>query len=297
MSFSNAAPGKDVSNEDLITKVPLVTNQNLKGHVVRVNGIEISQGSFIVMAGPNTVENLEMMVATAMSVKGSGAQMLRGGAFKPLTFPYRSEKYFETGMNGLKWLRAASIESGLPSVSEVTSVRNLDDVASYVDMLQIGTRNMQNFDLLTEAANTKMPILLKRGFGSSLRDWLGAAEYILDKGNDQLVLCERGVVAPHTHRTTSRFLLDLQVIPAFKELSFLPIITDPSHATFWAPWVEPLALASIAAGSDGLMIEVHPDPRNAAVDPLQAISFEEFATLYEKSSKLHAVLNPQVTKE
>lgn len=296
MSFSNASPGKDVSSDDLKSKIPLVTNPKLKDHVVRVAEVEISQNTFVVMAGPNTVENEEMMVATANSVKLSGGHMLRGGAYKPLTFPYRSEKYFETGIDGLKWLKTASLESGLPSVSEVTSVRNLDNVASHVDMLQIGTRNMQNFDLLTEAANTKMPILLKRGFGSSLRDWLGAAEYILNQGNDQIVLCERGVVAPHTHRSTSRFLLDLQVVPAFKELSFLPIITDPSHATFWAPWVEPLALASIAAGADGLMIEVHPDPRNAAVDPLQAISFEEFETLFTKSLGVFQLIRNQSVK-
>jgi len=290
MTLSNANPGKDVGQEDLDSKLKLSTGKNLKNHVVRVGAVEISQNSLVLMAGPNTVENEQMIIETAHSVKKSGANILRGGAFKPLTFPYRSEKYFETGIEGLRWLKTASEASGLPTVSEVTSVSNLEEVSNHVDMLQIGTRNMQNFDLLQECARTMKPILLKRGFGSSLRDWLGAAEYILNEGNDQLVMCERGVVAPHTHRSTSRFLLDLQVIPAFKELSFLPIITDPSHATFWANWVEPMALASIAAGSDGLMIEVHPDPRNAAVDPLQAISFKEFESLAEKSKCLKSAL-------
>jgi 3-deoxy-7-phosphoheptulonate synthase len=290
MMLSNANPGKDVGQEDLETKLKLSTSRSLKNHIVRVGNVEISQNTFVIMAGPNTVESEQMIVETALSAKDSGANILRGGAFKPLTFPYRSEKYFETGLDGLRWLRTASEASGLPTVSEVTSVNNLEEVANHVDMLQIGTRNMQNFDLLQECARTNKPILLKRGFGSSLRDWLGAAEYILNEGNDQLVMCERGVVAPHTHRSTSRFLLDLQVIPAFKELSFLPIITDPSHATFWANWVEPMALASVAAGSDGLMIEVHPDPRNAAVDPLQAISFDEFEQLIKRVTSLKEAL-------
>ena len=288
--LSNANPGKDVGQEDLETKLKLSTSRSLKNHIVRVGNVEISQNTFVIMAGPNTVESEQMIVETALNAKDSGANILRGGAFKPLTFPYRSEKYFETGLDGLRWLRTASEASGLPTVSEVTSVNNLEEVAYHVDMLQIGTRNMQNFDLLQECARTNKPILLKRGFGSSLRDWLGAAEYILNEGNDKLVMCERGVVAPHTHRATSRFLLDLQVIPAFKELSFLPIITDPSHATFWANWVEPMALASVAAGSDGLMIEVHPDPRNAAVDPLQAISFSEFGQLTKKVASLREAL-------
>lgn len=290
MMLSNANPGKDVGQEDLETKLKLSTSRSLKNHIVRVGNVEISQNTFVIMAGPNTVESEQMIVETALNAKDSGANILRGGAFKPLTFPYRSEKYFETGLDGLRWLRTASEASGLPTVSEVTSVNNLEEVAYHVDMLQIGTRNMQNFDLLQECARTNKPILLKRGFGSSLRDWLGAAEYILNEGNDKLVMCERGVVAPHTHRATSRFLLDLQVIPAFKELSFLPIITDPSHATFWANWVEPMALASVAAGSDGLMIEVHPDPRNAAVDPLQAISFSEFGQLTKKVASLREAL-------
>jgi 3-deoxy-7-phosphoheptulonate synthase len=159
-------------------------------------------------------------------------------------------------------------------------------VAEVADILQIGTRNMQNFPFLTACARTGKPIMLKRHYGASLRDWLGAAEYILIEGNHKLMLCERGVSVPHTHRATSRFLLDLQVIPAAKEVTHLPVIADPSHATFWRPWVPPMALASIAAGADGVMLEVHPDPQNAAVDPLQPVDFEEFGDLMRRMEKV-----------
>jgi 3-deoxy-7-phosphoheptulonate synthase len=138
---------------------------------------------------------------------------------------------------------------------------------------------MQNYPLLTACAKTGKPIMLKRGYGASLRDWLGAAEYILVEGNEKVILCERGVSVPHTHRSTSRFLLDLQVIPAAQELTHLPIVSDPSHATFWRPWVKPMALASVASGADGIMLEVHPDPDNAAVDPLQPINYADFHQL------------------
>jgi 3-deoxy-7-phosphoheptulonate synthase len=159
-------------------------------------------------------------------------------------------------------------------------------IAEVSDILQIGTRNMQNFPFLTACAKTGKPIMLKRHYGSSLRDWLGAAEYILIEGNDKVILCERGVSVPHTHRATSRFLLDLQVVPAAQEMTHLPVVVDPSHATFWRPWVTPMALAGIAAGADGVMIEVHPDPSNAAVDPLQPIDYAEFSSLIKR---MHAV--------
>ena len=155
-------------------------------------------------------------------------------------------------------------------------------VAEMTDIIQIGSRNMQNYPLITACAKTKKPIMLKRHYGASLRDWLGAAEYILVEGNKKVILCERGVSVPHTHRSTSRFLLDLQVIPAVKEVTHLPIVSDPSHATFWRPWVRPMALASTAAGADGIMLEVHPDPENSAVDPLQPINYSEFKNLIEE---------------
>ena len=161
----------------------------------------------------------------------------------------------------------------------------LDEIAEASDILQIGSRNMQNFPLITACAKSGKPIMLKRHYGSSLRDWLGAAEYILIEGNKKVLLCERGVSVPHTHRSTSRFLLDLQVVPAAKEITHLPIIVDPSHATFWRPWVESMTLASIGAGADGIMLEVHPDPENSAVDPLQPINYQDFSNLIKKMNK------------
>ena len=278
----NKFPGKDLSRDDIENKIPLVAKKS-PDHRTRftAGGVEFGGALVPVLAGPNTVENEELIVKTAIGVKQAGAHMLRGGAFKPLTFPYRSPKFFEPREDGLRWLQIAKQETGLPIVTEVMEISKIEVVAANCDMLQIGTRNMQNYPLLTEVGKTGMPVMLKRGYGSSLRDWLMAAEYIAlehDRlGQDaKIVLCERGVVANHTHRDTSRFLLDLQVIPAAQEVTHLPIMSDPSHATFWQPWVKSMMLASIAAGADGLMLEVHPDPKNAAVDPLQCSSLEQF---------------------
>ena len=165
---------------------------------------------------------------------------------------------------------------------------------NFVDIFQIGARNMQNYPLITKVSKSKKPIILKRHFGASIRDLLGAAEYALVEKNEKVILCERGISVPHTHRSSSRFLLDLQAIPAIKENSCLPIISDPSHATFWHKWVPSLSLASLAAGADGLMLETHPDPRNAAVDPLQSISLNEFSDLIDKLRELGKVLNKKI---
>ena len=170
----------------------------------------------------------------------------------------------------------------------------LNLVSEITDIIQIGSRNMQNFPFLTACAKTQKPIMLKRHYGSSLRDWFGAAEYLLVEGNQKVILCERGVSASHTHRATSRFLLDLQVVPAAQEITHLPIVVDPSHATFWRPWVAPMALASIAAGSDGIMLEVHPDPKNAAVDSLQPLSFNEFQKLLPELKKVAKSVNRKI---
>jgi 3-deoxy-7-phosphoheptulonate synthase len=273
----NKFPGKDITAEDLATKFPLVAKKNA-GHKSRfsVAGVEFGGKLIPVFAGPNMVESEALIVETASAVKCAGAHFLRGGAFKPLTFPYRSAKYTETREDGLRWLAHAREKTGIAIITEVMEERFLPAVAEVADILQIGSRNMQNFPFLTACARTGKPIMLKRHFGCSLRDWLGAAEYIMLEGNEKVILCERGIVAPHTHRASSRFLLDLQVVPAAQEVTHLPIAVDPSHATFWRPWVAPMALASIAAGADGVMIEVHPDPENAAVDPLQPVDFAEF---------------------
>ena len=235
-----------------------------------------------IFAGPNMVESEKLILDCAKNIKKSGAHFLRGGAFKPLTFPYRSEKYTETKEEGIKWLLKAKKEVGIPIITEVMEEKYLELVSEVTDIIQIGSRNMQNFPFLTACAKIQKPIMLKRHYGSSLRDWLGAAEYLLVEGNQKVILCERGVSVPHTHRATSRFLLDLQVVPAAQEITHLPIVVDPSHATFWRPWVASMALASVAAGSDGIMLEVHPDPKNSAVDPLQPIDFQEFDTLIKK---------------
>ena len=206
-------------------------------------------------------------------------QILLEVEFQTFKFSLSGDKYFETREAGLEMLAAAKEKSGLPIITEVMEEQYIDAVAEVADILQIGSRNMQNYPFLTACAKSGKPIMLKRHYGASLRDWLGAAEYILYEGNEKLILCERGVVAPHTHRGSSRFLMDLQVIPAAQELTHLPVVSDPSHATFWAPWVKPMALASVAAGADGIMVEIHPDPANAAVDPLQPLNFGEFENL------------------
>ncbi len=281
--LENKAPGKDISEEDLLTKFPLAAKQS-PDHRSKftIAGVEFGSDHVPVFAGPNMVENKELIIETAKAVKASGADFLRGGAFKPLTFPYRSEKYTETREDGLQWLADAKEATGIPVITEVMEEKYIEPIAEVADILQIGTRNMQNFPFLTACAKTGKPIMLKRHFGCSIRDWLGSAEYILIEGNEKVILCERGVVAPHTHRSSSRFLLDLQAVPATQEMTHLPVVVDPSHATFWRPWVEPMALAGVASGADGIMLEVHPDPENAAVDPLQAVSFEAFDSMMKK---------------
>ena len=269
---------KDLTEHDLKHNIPLASiGQQEEKTRVRVKGIEIGGERIVVMAGPCAVESEKQIVEIARAVKAAGASILRGGAYKPLTFPYRNEKVFELGERGLLFLRQAGDETGLPVLSEVVDVRLVDQVAQYADILQVGARNMQNFPLLQEVGKTGKPVLLKRNFGSSLRDWLGAAEYILAQGNKQVILCERGIVAPHTHTVSSRFIVDLQVVPAVREYSHLPIIVDPSHATFHRRFVTPIARGAIAVGADGVLMDVHPDPDRAAVDPLQALNFTDFA--------------------
>lgn len=283
MSVENKFPGKDITPEDLVSKFPLAAKRDPE-HKSRfkVAGVEFGGDLVPVFAGPNMVESLDLILDVAKNVKQAGAHFLRGGAFKPLTFPYRSAKYTETREQGIEWLRQAKEKYGIPVITEVMEEKYLPLIAEVSDILQIGTRNMQNFPFLTACARTGKPIMLKRHFGASLRDWLGAAEYILIEGNSQVILCERGVATAHTHRATSRFLLDLQVVPAAQEVTHLPVVVDPSHATFWRPWVAPMALAGIAAGADGVMLEVHPDPPNAAVDPLQPIDYRDFSALMGK---------------
>jgi len=286
---------KDISANDLRDNIPLVAKQH-DGHksTVRVGNAVIGGEALVVMAGPCAVETPELTLDIAKAVKAAGATMLRGGAFKPLTFPYRRGFMMEIGEPGLAWLKAAGDAVGLPVVTEVMDVRMVDTVAKHADMLQIGARNMANFPLLIEVARTRKPVLLKRHFGASLRDWLGAAEYLYYYGNTQVVLCERGVVAPHTHEVTSRFIVDLQVVPAVREYSHLPVIVDPSHSTFKRSYVAAIACGAIGVGADGIIIDVHREPEKAAVDPLQALSYDAFGTLMGQMRGIGAVLGRTV---
>jgi 3-deoxy-7-phosphoheptulonate synthase len=285
--MDNKFPGKDISDEDLKTKFPLAAkkSQDHKSKF-KVAGVEFGGDLIPIFAGPNMVESKDLIFDVAKNIKSIGAHFMRGGAFKPLTFPYRNKKYTETREEGIKWLGLAKEKYNIPIITEVMEEKYIDMISEVSDILQIGSRNMQNYPLITACAKTQKPIMIKRHYGSSLRDWLGSAEYALIEGNEKVILCERGVSVPHTHRATSRFLLDLQVVPAAQEVTHLPIVVDPSHATFWRAWVKPMALASIASGADGIMLEVHPDPENSAVDPLQPINYDDFKSLMFQMDKL-----------
>jgi 3-deoxy-7-phosphoheptulonate synthase len=289
-NLSNKQPTKDITLDDIKYKLKKITSK--KEIKVKISdNIVFSKNTLPVIAGPNGVESRKMIFNVAKFLKKQGVKILRGHAYKPLTFPYRSKTYSETMNKGMDWLDEVKKHLDMKIVTEVTEIKYLDRINQTADILQIGSRNMQNLELLKEIALTKKPIILKRHFGASLRDMLGAAEHILVEGNKNLILCERGVSSPHTHRDTSRFMLDIQAIVALKELVKFPVISDPSHASFWAPWVSPLALASIAAGCDGLIIEMHPNPKKSMVDPLQPLNFKQFKTLNNKISLIKKFFN------
>ncbi len=241
--------------------------------IVKVGNTQIGGNELVIMSGPCAVESADQVMETALAIKASGAQILRGGAYKPRTSPYSFQGLEE---DGLKLMKAARDETGLAIVCEVTSLDAIEAASKYVDMLQIGARNMQNFYLLKEAGKTGLPVLLKRGLSATIEEWLNAAEYIMAEGNPNVVLCERGI---RTFETTTRNTLDLSAVPVIKERSHLPIIVDPSHATGVRSYVAPLAKASIAAGADGLMIETHPNPAKALSDGPQSLTFAQFDKL------------------
>ncbi len=271
---------KDITEQDLKTNLPLVAAApNRPRSTVRVGDVTFGGTSLVIIAGPCAIESEDLTLEIARAVQKAGAHMLRGGAYKPLTFPYRNERMYELRERGLAYLRKAGDATGLPVVTEVMDVRLVEVVSEASDMIQIGARNMANVPLLEEVAKTNKPVLLKRHYGASLREWLGAAEYLLVHGNPNVVLCERGIVAPHTHEATSRFIVDLQVVPAVREYSHLPVIVDPSHATFKRKYVAPIARGAIAVGADGILMDVHPRPEQAAVDPLQALNYDAFSDL------------------
>ena len=251
--------------------------------VIDVNGVKIGGGSFVMMAGPCSVESEEQIIEVAKAVKASGANILRGGAFKPRTSPYAFQ-----GMQGkgIDLLLQAKAETGLPIVTEIMNISTLDLFAD-IDIIQVGARNMQNFDLLKELGKTKKPILLKRGLANTLQELLMSAEYIMSEGNENVILCERGI---RTFETATRNTLDLSAVSVLHDLSHLPVIVDPSHATGKAKLVPPMALAATAAGCDGLIIEVHNNPACALCDGAQSLTPAQFDALSQRIVKIREAI-------
>ncbi|HJC67564.1 MAG: 3-deoxy-7-phosphoheptulonate synthase [Lachnospiraceae bacterium] len=243
---------------------------------IPVGNTFIGPGTLTVMAGPCAVESREQLMETAFAVKKTGATFLRGGAYKPRTSPYSFQGLEE---EGLKYMKEAREATGLNVICEVTSARAIEAAVRYVDMLQIGARNMQNFELLKEAGKSGLPVLLKRGLSATIDEWLNAAEYIISEGNPNIVLCERGI---RTYETSTRNTLDISAVPVIRQKSHLPVIVDPSHATGVRAYVAPLAKAAVAAGADGLMIEVHPCPEKALSDGPQSLTFDAFDQLMKE---------------
>ena len=262
--------------------IPDDTVVEIGAQKVRVGG-----GHFAVFAGPCAVESEEQVMATARAVKAAGATVLRGGAFKPRSSPY---SFRGMGEDGLKILSEAREETGLPVVTEVMSPGDVELVSRYADVLQIGARNMQNFILLDEAGQADKPVLLKRGFAATYEDWLLAAEYVMAGGNRGVMLCERGI---RTFETFTRNTIDLNAVPAIHKLSHLPIVADPSHGTGRWYLVTPLARASAAAGADGLIIEVHPNPDEAMSDGAQSLTFENFSTLMTQVAAIRQAITAE----
>jgi len=258
--------------------------------VVDVGGVPVGCGRFTVIAGPCSVESEAQIVEVAQDVKASGAALMRGGAFKPRTSPY---SFQGMGADGLELLLKARQATGLPIVTELMSPKYCELFEEKVDLVQIGARNMQNFDLLKEAGKMTKPILLKRGLANSYEEWIMSAEYIMSEGNENVILCERGI---RTFETYTRNTLDLSAIPAIRRMSHLPVIVDPSHAAGMYWMVEPLAMAAAAVGADGLMVEVHNDPPHAKCDGQQSLTPEKFARLMEKLRPMAELMGKEMVR-
>ena len=273
--------GANIESSEGVDRILNVTESyklvNKKFHpedsVIPAGNTTIGPGSFTVMAGPCAIENHDMLLQSAEAVKKAGATFLRGGAYKPRTSPYSFQGLEE---EGLKYMKEAREATGLNIICEVTSLRALETAVKYVDMLQIGARNMQNFELLKEVGKSGVPVLLKRGLSATIDEWLNAAEYIISEGNPNIVLCERGI---RTYETSTRNTLDLSAVPVIRAKSHLPVIVDPSHATGVRAYIEPLSKAAAAVGADGIMVEVHPCPSCAMSDGPQSLTFEQFDTM------------------
>lgn len=272
-----------ISNNPMVEKIiPITESYKLSNRKFHPEPMSFSVGNtFIgpnnvtIMSGPCAVETEEQLLSIARAVKKSGATILRGGAYKPRTSPY---SFQGLEVEGLKYMQTASQETGLATICEVTSAHAVESAERYVSMLQVGARNMQNFELLKEVGRTGMPVLLKRGLAATIDEWLNAAEYIMAAGNSKVALCERGI---RTFETATRNTLDLSAVCVLKEKTHLPVIVDPSHATGVRDYVEPLAKAAIACGADGLMIEVHNDPAHALSDGPQSLNFQQFDSVMQ----------------
>ncbi len=257
--------------------------------IVEVDGRRVGGSSFSMIAGPCTVESREQLFATAEAVKDAGGSMLRGGAYKPRTSPY---SFQGLGDEGLRLLQEAKEETGLPIVTELMDPRDLEPVLEVADVIQVGARNMQNYSLLAEIGRSGRPVLLKRGLAAQVEELLMAAEYILKEGNDQVMLCERGI---RTFETATRFTLDIMAIPVLKELSHLPVVVDPSHAAGRRDLVLPLSLAAAAAGADGIIVEVHHDPDAAICDGPQAVPAADFADYVEQVRSVSEIVGKELS--
>ncbi|HHW22460.1 MAG TPA: 3-deoxy-7-phosphoheptulonate synthase [Clostridiaceae bacterium] len=284
------------SSYDIVLNVLKVTEPFKKANrmfhpddtVIEVGGRKIGEGHFVIIAGPCSVENEEQIVSIAKELKKIGASFLRGGAYKPRTSPY---SFQGLGLEGLDLLKAARAETGLPIVSEIMSTDVLDRFVEDVDIIQVGARNMQNFVLLRELGRTNKPVLLKRGLSATLEEWLMSAEYILNEGNEKVILCERGI---RTFETYTRNTLDLSAVPAIKKLSHLPVIVDPSHGTGKSWMVGTMAKAALVAGSDGVIIEVHNNPKCALSDGDQSITPSDYSSIFPKIKKLAEIEEKQL---
>lgn len=303
---------KDISQADIRNNVPLVTGKGKKRHL-HIGNFRYTGEELLIMAGPCTIESRTQIFETAKALKDAGATMLRGGVFKPLTFPYgdplgqpdadsgeppgdrmiilNKKKLFQAAERRLAYFREAGEKYDLPIVSESLYADSVEMMTKYVDMFQVGYRHMFNMDLIEALSGTEKPILIKRHYGESLRSLLGVAEHFEARGKHNFAFCERGVAVPHTHNIDSRAILDIQAIPALNEYApSVPVIIDPSHSTFKRRYVAAMSRAAIAAGADGLLIEVHPDPENAWVDPLQALGFGDFKNLMTEIRAIREIL-------
>ncbi len=283
-----AMPG--VENVMPILKPYKLVGRELKSDdtIIDVRGVPIGGKEVVVMAGPCSVESRESLLESARDVSASGARILRGGAFKPRTSPY---SFQGLGVEGLKYLAEAREETGLPVISELMDPRDLDVICEYVDIIQIGARNMQNFMLLKELGRVDKPVLLKRGLSATIKELLMSAEYIAANGNGNIILCERGI---RTFETATRNTLDLSAVPVLKAESHLPVVVDPSHAVGTWEFVAPVSRAAVAVGADGLLIEVHPDPENAMSDGAQSLKPGKFAALIKELRPIAAVLGRSI---